>query len=107
MPNRIEELMKEFNYNLEYLSNYLSVSDRMIRHYEKETKTIPLSTAIKLCELFNCSLDYLLCRSEARNNILKVEEYYAGIINDCTLNNISPEQLKKIIDILKEVKISK
>jgi transcriptional regulator with XRE-family HTH domain len=101
--NRIEELRKEFNYTLDFLAEYLSVSDRMIRYYEQGSRLITLQSAIKLCELFSCSLDYLLCRTEARNNNINAEKNYLGIIEYCIKNKIPPEPLKKLIDTLKDI----
>ena len=66
--NRIKLLREEFNYTQQDLANKLESSKSVIGLYENETRKPSLEILIKLSEIFNCSIDYLLCKTDIRNS---------------------------------------
>ena len=65
--NRIKLLWEEFNYTQQDLANKLESSKSVIGLYENETRKPSMEVLIKLSEIFNCSIDYILGKSDIRN----------------------------------------
>lgn len=74
--NRIKSLREEFNYTQQDLAEKLDSSKSVIGLYESETRKPSLDVLIKLSEIFNCSIDYILCKTDIRNinNISKAND---------------------------------
>ena len=65
--NRIKTLREEFGYTQQDLANKLNSSKSVIGLYENETRKPSLEILLKLSEAFNCSIDYLLGKTNIRN----------------------------------------
>lgn len=65
--NRIKKLREEFGYTQQDLANRLDASKGVIGLYESETRKPSLEVLVKLSEIFNCSIDYILCKTDVRN----------------------------------------
>jgi transcriptional regulator with XRE-family HTH domain len=65
--NRIKILREEFNLTQQDLANRLESSKSVIGLYESETRKPSLEVLVKLAEIFNCSIDYILGKSDIRN----------------------------------------
>lgn len=65
--NRIKTLREDFGYTQQDLANKLNSSKSVIGLYESETRKPSLEILVKLSEIFNCSIDYILCKSDIRN----------------------------------------
>lgn len=65
--NRIKVLREEFNLTQQDLANRLESSKSVIGLYESETRKPSLDVLVKLSEIFNCSIDYILGKSNIRN----------------------------------------
>lgn len=65
--NRLKELRIEKNNSQEDIGNILGVSNRAVGFYETGKRDIPTEYLIKLSEYFNCSIDYLLGKSNLRD----------------------------------------
>lgn len=65
--NRIKLLREEFNYTQQDLANKLECSKSVIGLYESETRKPSMEVLIKLSEIFNCSIDYILGKSDIRS----------------------------------------
>ena len=57
---RLKSLRTECNYTLQDVANYLSVNKATISYYEQGKRVPSFNNLLKLSELFNVSLDYLL-----------------------------------------------
>lgn len=75
--NRIKQLREENSWTQLELSKKMNCAISSIAMYENESRKPSMEVLIKLSEIFNCSIDYLLCKSEIRNP----EEIDAGKIN--------------------------
>ena len=67
---RIKQLRIELNLTQEQLANKLkSVKGKSsIANYENGSNLPSDEVKLEMCNIFNCSLDYLLCKSDIRNS---------------------------------------
>lgn len=98
--NRIKVLREEFGYTQQDLANRLNASKSVIGLYESETRKPSLEILIKLSQIFNCSIDYLLGKSDIRNpqkiDINEMDIAFASGIKG--LNKENQEIAKNIIE---------
>ncbi len=66
---RIKELRNEQNLTQKELAQRIHSTDKNIWAYENKIAIPPLETLIKLADFFNCSLDYLVGRSDDFGNV--------------------------------------
>ena len=67
--NRIKLLREEKNIYQKDLAKLLNVSIPAINYYENEKRAMDTRTALTLAEYFGVSVDYLLGKTDVRNNI--------------------------------------
>lgn len=67
--NRIKMLREEKNITQEDLAIKLELSKGVISLYENEIRKPSLKILEKLSSIFNCSIDYILCKSDVRNSV--------------------------------------
>jgi transcriptional regulator with XRE-family HTH domain len=65
--NRIKQLREENKWTQLELSQKIDCAMSSIAMYEKEERKPSLEVLVKLSEAFNCSIDYILCKSDIRN----------------------------------------
>ena len=74
--NRIKELRKEYGYTQESLANALGLNAKSsIANYENGSNAPSDEIKLKMCNLFNCSMDYLM----GKTNIKNVDDFYKQI----------------------------
>ena len=66
MMNRIKLLREELKMTQQELANRLGGAKSTVAMYEKEDRNPSLDVLIKLSEIFNCSIDYILGKSDIR-----------------------------------------
>lgn len=66
MFKRIKELRQEANYTLEFIANYLNISIENYSKIEQGRKIIKTSQIIKLANLYNTSIDYIVEETDYR-----------------------------------------
>jgi transcriptional regulator with XRE-family HTH domain len=72
MPvNRIRQLRDERGMTQTDLGILLNVQDAAVSKYEKERVPLTADTLSKLSDIFDVSIDYILCRTNAREPSLK------------------------------------
>lgn len=77
--NRIKKFREELNLTQQDLADKLNCSKSVIGLYESETRKPSLEVLIKLSDIFNCSIDYLLGKTDVRKpieNINNPKKYY-------------------------------
>ena len=57
---RISELRRSHKMTQETLANKLDVSPKHISHVERGCASFSINNLIELCDIFDCSLDYLI-----------------------------------------------
>lgn len=65
--NRIRELRMEKGLKQAWLASKLHLTQTAVSNYELGTRDPSVETILELCEIFNCSADYLLGRTTERN----------------------------------------
>lgn len=65
--NRIKLLREEKNMSQKELSTKLGVSEGSISLYENEGRKPSYEILLRLSEIFNCSIDYIVCNSDIRD----------------------------------------
>lgn len=78
--NRIKKLREEFHMTQQELADKLSGAKSTIAMYENETRKPSMEVLIKLSEIFNCSIDYLLGKSDVRTPDLKDKLFLIPIV---------------------------
>ncbi len=71
---RIKELRIEKKMTQAELGSYLNVGNTTVSMYEGETRQIDSLTINALCDLFGCTSDYLLGRSDFRDPVVTAEQ---------------------------------
>lgn len=66
MKNNIASERAKLNLTQEQLANLLDVSRDSVSNWETGTAVPRADTAVRLADVFHCSVDYLLCRTEER-----------------------------------------
>lgn len=105
MMNRIKELREEFGFTQQDLADKLSGAKSSVAMYENETRKPSMKILIKLSEIFACSIDYLLGKSDVRQIGTKTSSWSLEDIG-FDLNNYVPptdaqkEQIKNLIEII-------
>lgn len=61
---RIEDLRIDHDKTQEEVAKYLCCKREVYRRYEKGTRDIPIDMLIKLADLYNVSLDYIVGRTD-------------------------------------------
>lgn len=104
--NRIKFLREKFGYTQQELADKLNGAKSTIAMYENETRKPSLEVLIKLSEIFNCSIDYILCKSDVRNpeEIKNVQFANAGGLDTTDLDEDDLEELQRQIDYIKKMK---
>lgn len=62
----IKELRIERGWTQQDLAEKISAKYQTVGHYETGRREPDIATILRLCEIFGCTADYLLGRSEAR-----------------------------------------
>lgn len=103
--NRIKQLREENNWTQAKLSEKMNCAMSSIAMYENGCRKPSLEVIIKLAELFNCSIDYLLGKSEIKNYQNKKTDFEKIQINlyKKDYEDITDEQKRQIEEFAKFV----
>lgn len=64
MKNRLKQLRKSKGYTQVSLQIQTGIEQSLLSKYETGERMPPIDTLIKLAELYNVSIDYILCRTD-------------------------------------------
>lgn len=78
--NRIKKLREELHMTQQELADKLSGAKSTIAMYENETRKPSMEVLIKLSEIFDCSIDYLLGKSDIKDSDLKNKLFLIPIV---------------------------
>ena len=94
--NRIKELRTASNMSQEALGKMMNCSFMTISRYERGEHEIDSDTICRLCEIFHCTADFLLCRSDAKQALMTDKQ--AAMLD--AFEKASPRDQKIIKEIL-------
>lgn len=100
--NRIKTLREEFGYTQQDLANKLNSSKSVIGLYENETRKPSLEILLKLSEVFNCSIDYLLGKTNIRNYDKDEQEFKFAYHKE--MEGLTDEEIADALRFYKEMK---
>ena len=92
--DRLKSLRKSFDLTQKELGDKLNVSGRVIGYYESNDRFPDKETLTSIADFFNVSVDYLLGRSNIKNNneIAKIDE------NEKDIEELLEETMSQILD---------
>lgn len=64
--NRIKDLREDNDLRQTQIAEYLHISQRAYSHYESGSRKIPLDLLVALADYYDCSVDYLLNRTNKK-----------------------------------------
>lgn len=102
--NRLKFLRNEKGESLEKVAKYLNVTIQTISNYENEKRDMTPDTILKLATYFNVTTDYLLCKSDIRNQVDNILSGTKIGLSTKDYNNLSDTQQKQIKDFIEFVK---
>lgn len=98
--NRVKILRDELGLKQDELAKKLGVSPSAVGMYERDLREANDEIKLRMCELFNCSMDYLTGKSDIKNSqkidINDMDIAFASGIKG--LNKENQETLKNILD---------
>ncbi len=113
IKERVKELRKEKNLTQEELSKLLGLNSKSnIANYENGTNAPSDDIKLRMCKIFNCTMDYLMGKSYYRNyedfkkidsltlNYQRTQEETELLCN--TLNYINKHRQENVEDIINE-----
>lgn len=89
--NRIKELRAARGWTQAQLGNKIGMVKSTVSGYESESHYLDVPTIHTLCDLFGCTADYLLCRSETPLPVISDDDarilaaYHAASLRDRAL----------------------
>lgn len=100
MNNRLRELRKEKGLTQNELAKLLNVSDRSVGFYETGDRDPDTETLKKLANLFDVTIDYLLCRSNNRSpQIIETKAYH-----NLDTSGLPEEDIRKVEEYVELLK---
>lgn len=106
MKNRIKELRIEKNMLQSDVAKLVGKSERMIGFYENGERDPNTETLAKLSEIFDCSIDYILGKSDIRNPEQQIKDEFSFAYHKET-EGLSEEEVKEAIEFYKRIKYGK
>ena len=100
---RIKELRKEIDLTQEELSTKLGLNNKSsISQYEKGDIVPSDDIKLKMCEIFNCSLDYLMYTTDKRNYDKDEQEFRFAYHKE--MEGLTAEEIADALRFYKEMK---
>lgn len=104
MGQRMAAIRRQHNTTQEALADLLNVSPKHISHCENATSYLSLKNLIKFCDLFDCSLDYLVFGSHNDSTLSKLPDEIIQILQTGTDTDI--DRLNRYLRIYIELQPS-
>lgn len=106
--NRIKMLRENLGMTQQDLADKIEGAKSSVAMYEKGDRKPSLEVLVKLSEIFNCSIDYLLGKSDIRNSENNADDLLGLAKVGFTKENYNPptkkqkEQIRTIIETILE-----
>lgn len=104
--NRIKLLREEFGYTQQDLANKLQCSKSIIGLYENETRKPSLEVLIKLSQIFKCSIDYILYKTNVRIVTDTIKEQF-NLKYYKEMEGLTEEEIADALIFYKKIKYGK
>lgn len=100
--NRIKTIREEHGLTQQELANKLDGAKSTVAMYENETRKPSLEILIKLSEIFNCSIDYILCKTDIKNYD-KDEQHFRSTYHK-EMEGLTDDEITTALRFYKEMK---
>lgn len=100
--NRIKQLREENSWTQLELSQKMNCAMSSIAMYEKGDRKPSMEVLLKLSEIFDCSIDYLLCKTDIRNYDKEEQKYRYAYHKET--EGMSDEEVLDALRFYKEMK---
>lgn len=100
--NRIKQLREENSWTQLELSQRMNCAMSSIAMYENGNRKPSLEVLIKLSEIFNCSIDYLMCKTDIRNYDKDEQEFRFAYHKE--MEGLTDEEIADALRFYKEMK---
>lgn len=102
MVKKLRLLREEAGMSQQKLADLLNISQQAVFKYEKTSNEPDIDTLIRIAEIFNVTVDYLIGNSEIRE---KNAKYNAVILTESEAKHIArwrsiPSSVQNVIDML-------
>lgn len=106
ISNNITFYRKKMKLTQEELANKINVKKTSVSSWERKANSPDIETLYELCKLFNISLEEMYGVSDNNNQetLIEIEKEYIEMAKELEKYNITQEDMKKIIKILKVIK---
>lgn len=101
--NRIKLLREEFGFTQQDLADRVNGSKSSIAMYESGTRNPSMDILLKLSEIFDCSIDYILYKSNLKNNSIIDNSAIIGMSREDYIE-LTESQKQQIKDFVKFIK---
>jgi transcriptional regulator with XRE-family HTH domain len=115
--NRIKELREELGIsqvdlaikiNEEYCKDHPDfkkpfTNQKNISSYETCERMPTLDVIEYMANIFNCSIDYIVMRTDLRNNKVEIDKRLINLLNDFDRDQVCPEKLEHCINFIKQI----
>ena len=98
---RMAEIRRSHNITQESLAEQLGVTPKHVSHTECGTSSLSLKNLMEFCNLFHCSLDYLIFGTKEDSALSKIPEEIVNILYTGTPKDI--ERLNRYLQIYVEL----
>lgn len=89
--NRLKELRIERGFSQAALGKILGCAPSTVSKYELSQRELDIPTINRLCDIFSCSADYLLCRTDDPAEQLPAAAELKSALQQ-QIENLSPEE---------------
>ena len=104
--NRIKNLREELNMTQQELADKLEGAKSTVAMYEKGDRKPSLEVLVKLSEIFDCSIDYILGKSDIRNPEQQIKDEFSFAYHKET-EGLSEDEIKEALEFYKRIKYGK
>ena len=104
--NRIKTLREELNMTQQELADKLGGAKSTVAMYEKGDRKPSLEVLVKLSEIFDSSIDYILGKSDIRNPEQQIKDEFLFAYHKET-EGLSEEEVREAIEFYKRIKYGK
>ena len=95
--NRLKELREARELNQSDIAKKLNISTAAYSYYENEKRDVPTNVLKLLSDFFNCSIDYILGKTDIRNPEIEIDKDKINIgLSTKDYNPPTKEQQEKI-----------
>lgn len=99
--NRLAEIRRSHHYTQEQLAEALNLTPKHISHCESGSLSISLKTLIHFCNLFNCSMDYIIWGKSKDEKLEQLNDTVPTLLRTGTKEEIN--LLNRYLDLYSEL----